>query len=60
VPFEARAEIAMVIVMMRCGSSVPPQTGREARLMIRRGEFSGPTSGLAANYGQGTNIRDNA
>jgi uncharacterized protein YcsI (UPF0317 family) len=39
--------------MMQRGSSVPPQTGREARLMIRRGEFAGPTSGLAPNYVQG-------
>jgi uncharacterized protein YcsI (UPF0317 family) len=43
----------MAIVVMQLGSSVPPQTGREARLMIRRGEFTGPTSGLAPNYGQG-------
>ena len=29
------------------------QTGRDARLMIRRGEFAGPTSGLAPGYVQG-------
>jgi uncharacterized protein YcsI (UPF0317 family) len=29
------------------------RTGREVRLTIRRGEFTGPTSGLAPNYGQG-------
>ena len=43
----------MANVMMQRGSSVTPQTGREARLMIRRGEFTGPTSGLAPNFGQG-------
>src|SRR6266568_5397100 len=47
------AEIAMANVMMQRRSSMSPQTGREARLMFRRGEFSGPTSGLAPNYGQG-------
>jgi len=30
-----------------------PKTGREARLMIRRGEFGGPTSGLAPGFVQG-------
>jgi uncharacterized protein YcsI (UPF0317 family) len=30
-----------------------PQTGREARLMIRRGDLTGPTSGLAPGYVQG-------
>ena len=30
-----------------------PQTGRDARLMIRRGGFTGPTSGLAPGYVQG-------
>jgi uncharacterized protein YcsI (UPF0317 family) len=30
-----------------------PQSGREARLMIRRGGFAGPTSGLAPGYVQG-------
>jgi uncharacterized protein YcsI (UPF0317 family) len=29
------------------------QTGRDARLMIRRGGFTGPTSGLAPGYVQG-------
>src|SRR5262247_2794288 len=52
-PLEAVVDIAMAIMMQR-GPSVPPQTGREARLMIRRGQFTGPTSGLAPDYGQGT------
>jgi uncharacterized protein YcsI (UPF0317 family) len=30
-----------------------PQTGRDARLMIRSGELTGPTSGLAPGYVQG-------
>jgi uncharacterized protein YcsI (UPF0317 family) len=30
-----------------------PQTGREARAAIRRGEWTGPTSGLAPGYVQG-------
>src|ERR1700674_4367127 len=30
-----------------------PQTGRDARLMIRRGGLEGPTSGLAPGYVQG-------
>jgi uncharacterized protein YcsI (UPF0317 family) len=30
-----------------------PQTGREARLAIRRGEYTGPTSGLAPGFVQG-------
>jgi uncharacterized protein YcsI (UPF0317 family) len=30
-----------------------PQTGHEARLAIRRGEWSGPTSGLAPGFVQG-------
>src|SRR5215468_599313 len=32
---------------------VTPPTGRDARLMIRRGEFKGPTSGIAPGYVQG-------
>src|SRR5262247_2546810 len=43
----------MAIVKMQSGPSMTSQTGREARLMIRRGEITGPTSGLAPNYGQG-------
>jgi len=35
------------------GASAVPQTGREARLMIRRGELAGPTAGLAPGYVQG-------
>lgn len=31
----------------------PPQTGHQARLMIRRGELGGPTSGVAPGYVQG-------
>ena len=30
-----------------------PQTGHEARLLIRRNEHLGPTSGLAPGYVQG-------
>jgi uncharacterized protein YcsI (UPF0317 family) len=36
----------------RAGSAIP-QTGSEARLMIRRGDLTGPTSGLAPGYVQG-------
>jgi uncharacterized protein YcsI (UPF0317 family) len=36
----------------RAGSAIP-QTGGEARLMIRRGDLTGPTSGLAPGYVQG-------
>src|SRR5215510_12795533 len=43
----------MAIIMMQHGSPVAAQTGRDARLMIRRNEFTGPTSGLAPSYGQG-------
>jgi uncharacterized protein YcsI (UPF0317 family) len=35
------------------GAPTIPKTGREARLMIRRGELGGPTSGLAPGYVQG-------
>jgi len=35
------------------GTPAIPKTGREARLMIRRGEFGGPTSGLAPGFVQG-------
>src|SRR5262249_50389612 len=43
----------MAIAEMPRGPSTAPETGREVRLAIRRGEFTGPTSGLAPNYGQG-------
>ena len=33
--------------------SAKPQTGREARLLIRRGDLKGPTSGVAPGYVQG-------
>ena len=48
----SKRDTDMAIVIQRAPSA-PPQSGREARLMIRRGEFTGPTSGLAPNYGQG-------
>jgi uncharacterized protein YcsI (UPF0317 family) len=41
-----------VAKMPRAGSAIP-QTGGEARLMIRRGDLTGPTSGLAPGYVQG-------
>src|SRR3989442_996406 len=44
---------AVAIVTTQRGPSVAHQTGREARLMIRRGDFTGPTSGLAPGYVQG-------
>jgi uncharacterized protein YcsI (UPF0317 family) len=34
-------------------SSVLPRTGQEVRLAIRRGDYRGPTSGLAPGYVQG-------
>ncbi len=43
----------MTIATMPRGASAVPQTGREARLMIRRGELTGPTAGLAPGYVQG-------
>ena len=43
----------MTIATMPRGASAVPQTGHEARLMIRRGELSGPTAGLAPGYVQG-------
>src|SRR5262245_59669926 len=51
VPLGRGIDIAMAIIQR--GSFVIPQTGRDARLMIRRGQFTGPTSGLAPNYVQG-------
>src|SRR6266852_4047374 len=44
---------AMTVATMPRGASAVPQTGREARLMIRRGDLTGPTSGLAPGYVQG-------
>jgi uncharacterized protein YcsI (UPF0317 family) len=44
---------AMTIATKPRGASAVPQTGREARLMIRRGELAGPTAGLAPGYVQG-------
>ena len=43
----------MTIATKPRGASAVPQTGREARLMIRRGELAGPTAGLAPGYVQG-------
>src|SRR5258705_5624775 len=43
----------MTIATKARGASAVPQTGREARLMIRRGELAGPTAGLAPGYVQG-------
>jgi uncharacterized protein YcsI (UPF0317 family) len=42
-----------VLSMQRRSSSALPATGREARMTIRRGEFTGPTSGVAPGYVQG-------
>jgi uncharacterized protein YcsI (UPF0317 family) len=43
----------MTIATVPRGASAVPQTGHEARLMIRRGELAGPTAGLAPGYVQG-------
>ncbi len=42
-----------VLSMQRRPSSALPATGSEARIAIRRGEFSGPTSGVAPGFVQG-------
>src|SRR5437764_2768177 len=39
--------------MQRRSSSALPATGSEARIAIRRGEFNGPTSGVAPGFVQG-------
>jgi uncharacterized protein YcsI (UPF0317 family) len=44
---------AMTVATISGGASAVPQTGREARLMIRRGELTGQTAGLAPGYVQG-------
>ena len=43
----------MTVATIPRGASAVPQTGREARLMIRRGELTGQTAGLAPGYVQG-------
>ena len=43
---------AAVATIERKASAIPP-TGQAARLAIRRGEWTGPTSGLAPGYVQG-------
>ncbi len=43
---------AAVATIERKASTIPP-TGQAARLAIRRGEWTGPTSGLAPGYVQG-------
>jgi uncharacterized protein YcsI (UPF0317 family) len=43
----------MALQAMQHETPLVPQTGREARLMVRRGEHAGPTSGLAPGYVQG-------
>jgi uncharacterized protein YcsI (UPF0317 family) len=43
----------MTVAKMPPAGSAIPQTGGEARLMIRRGDLTGPTSGLAPGYVQG-------
>src|SRR5213080_3467584 len=43
----------MALPAMQHETPLVPQTGREARLMVRRGEHAGPTSGLAPGYVQG-------
>jgi uncharacterized protein YcsI (UPF0317 family) len=44
---------AMALPAMQRDIPSRPQTGREARLMVRRGDHAGPTSGLAPGYVQG-------
>src|SRR5262249_47793319 len=43
----------MSLATLERPSRTVPQTGHEARLMIRRNEHPGPTSGLAPGYVQG-------
>jgi uncharacterized protein YcsI (UPF0317 family) len=43
----------MTVATMPRGASAIPQTGRDARLLIRRDDLTGPTSGLAPGYVQG-------
>ena len=43
----------MSVASIERPASVVPQTGLEARLAIRSGEWTGPTSGLAPGYVQG-------
>ncbi len=52
-PFaERKPDTRMSLATLERPRSIP-QTGREARLMIRRNEHLGPTSGLAPGYVQG-------
>ena len=43
----------MSVTAFQRQSSVVPQTGRDARLAIRSGEWTGPTSGIAPGFVQG-------
>ena len=43
----------MSVATMPRGASAAPQTGRAARLAVRRGEFNGATAGVAPGYVQG-------
>ena len=43
----------MATAAMQKPSPEPARTGRDARLMLRRGEYAGPTAGLAPGYVQG-------
>ena len=43
----------MTIATTSLSSAVPPKTGRDARLMSRCGELTGPTAGLAPGFVQG-------
>ena len=43
----------MATAAMQQTSPVAAQTGRDARLMLRRGEYAGATAGLAPGYVQG-------
>ena len=43
----------MAVAALKPAPIVTPDTGRDARLAIRRGEWTGPTSGIAPGYVQG-------
>src|ERR671937_590569 len=43
----------MAVATMQREAPTVPQTGPDARLMIRRGDYIGPTAGFAPGYVQG-------
>jgi uncharacterized protein YcsI (UPF0317 family) len=43
----------MTVATMPRGAAAVPRTGHEARLMIRRGDLTGPTAGVAPGFVQG-------